>query len=89
MAAGLPVAASPVGVLSRMVRPGETGFAPGDNGAGAEALSSLLADRAGAAAMGARGRALVEREWSFEAHESGLVEALRGNGSPGRSDLPK
>ena len=47
---------------------GETGYVvPGtDTGALASRLVSLLADPAGARAMGEKGRAWVERDWTWD-----------------------
>lgn len=67
-ACGLPVVAGRSGGAPEAVRDGETGVVV--NGAAADdvadAVSTLLSDPARAAAMGARGREWVEREWSWE-----------------------
>jgi glycosyltransferase involved in cell wall biosynthesis len=60
LALGKPTACPDVGDVAKAVRTGETGILvrPGDATALADALTELLADPAGARAMGARGRAL-------------------------------
>ena len=67
-ACGLPVVAGRSGGAPDAVRDGDTGVVV--NGAAADdvahAVSALLSDPARAAAMGARGREWVEREWSWE-----------------------
>ena len=62
MATGLPVVATDVGGTSEVVVHGETGLLvpPGDPAALADALASLLANRAQAEAFGRAGRARVE-----------------------------
>ncbi len=64
MAAGLPVVATRVGGVQELVRPGVTGelVPPGDPGAMAEALVSVLGDPGAAMRMGAAGRAAAEDE---------------------------
>jgi phosphatidylinositol alpha-1,6-mannosyltransferase len=60
----------------------------------AEAVISLLRDRARAAAMGEKGRSWVEREWRWEIQAERLGALLTGGGigatgptgHPGRSD---
>ena len=64
MAAGLPVVATRVGGVQELVRPGVTGelVPPGDPGAMAEALVSVLGDPDTAMRMGNAGRAAAEDE---------------------------
>jgi glycosyltransferase involved in cell wall biosynthesis len=59
-----PVIGSDVGGIPSFVRDGENGFlvAPGDAGALADSISTLLADGELARRMGKTGRAIVERE---------------------------
>jgi glycosyltransferase involved in cell wall biosynthesis len=61
--------ATPVGLVPEVVREGESGrIVPvGDARALAAAISDLLADPAGAAAMAAVGREVVERVWGADA----------------------
>jgi glycosyltransferase involved in cell wall biosynthesis len=69
MAAGLPVLATDCGGNRELVRDGATGRlvpATTDAAAVARAWTSLLRDRAGAAAMGQTGRAHVERNHARE-----------------------
>lgn len=77
MALERPVVASDVGGLPEIVMPGETGmlFSPGDPSALAQALSNLAADARQTAAMGIRGRALVEERFDQE-KQFGKVAAL-------------
>jgi phosphatidyl-myo-inositol dimannoside synthase len=67
-AAGLPVVGGDSGGAPDAIQDGETGYVV--RGASAEAvadrISQLLADPAGAAAMGDKGLAWVEREWTWD-----------------------
>ena len=65
----LPVVATTAGGLPDKIVPGETGFlaAPGSPGAFADALTAALAARERWPAIGATGRALVERRFSWDA----------------------
>jgi phosphatidylinositol alpha-1,6-mannosyltransferase len=67
-ASGLPVVGGDSGGAPDAILEGETGYVvPGhDAGALAGRLVSLLTDPAGAKAMGDKGRAWVEREWSWD-----------------------
>ena len=75
-AAGVPVVASAIGGIPELVGEGVTGLLvpPGDAGALATALTRVVRDPAGAAAMGAAGWAQVRQRHDPEAH----VEALLG-----------
>ncbi|MEW5938028.1 MAG: glycosyltransferase [Chloroflexota bacterium] len=68
MSAGLPVIATRVGGIPRLVRDGESGFLvpPGDDLALVEALRALLRDPARAREMGAAGRARIEAEFGCD-----------------------
>lgn len=68
MASGLPVVSTTVAGIPMAVRSGETGILvpPGDDGALAEALLSLLADPGKRQAMGAAGRKLLDTDLSWE-----------------------
>ncbi|WP_345555151.1 glycosyltransferase family 4 protein [Streptomonospora halophila] len=79
-AAGLPVVAGRSGGAPDAVREGETGLVvdgawPGPT---ARALIRLLRSPAEAAAMGERGRAWVQAEWSWEGVSARLGELLEG-----------
>lgn len=65
MAARRPVVATAVGGVAEIVAHGVSGYVtpPGDASALAEAISTLLLDRARAAQMGAAGRALAEQNY--------------------------
>src|SRR5262249_25623311 len=66
MATGIPVVASAVGGIPDLVRDGDTGFlVRADDGAAlADRVQLLLRDPARRRAMGARGRAVVERDFA-------------------------
>ncbi len=66
MAAGLPVVASGVGANAAIVDEGVTGFLADDDAAWAEAIARLAGDAQLRSAMGAAGRAKVEREYSLD-----------------------
>ena len=77
-ATGLPVVAGDSGGAPDAVRDGETGYVVGgrDVPAIAGRLAELLADPARAKAMGAAGRAWVEREWRWETKAARLAGLL-------------
>lgn len=78
-ACGLPVVAGDSGGSRDAVRDGETGYVVDGRSpdAVAERLVTLLRDRELAAAMGARGRAWVEREWRWDLVVARLRALLR------------
>ncbi len=78
MASGCPVVASPVGALNDIVVDGETGLLASTQHEWYHALERLITERDLRLCMGARARQQVEEHWSFDAHESTFVEALRG-----------
>jgi phosphatidylinositol alpha-1,6-mannosyltransferase len=69
-ATGLPVIGGDSGGAPDAIAAGETGYVVGGGGGAAAALSTrlvaLLSDPAGAKAMGEKGRAWVEQEWSWD-----------------------
>ena len=73
-ATGLPVIAGDSGGAPDAVREGETGYVVSgrDVAALGDRLADLLADPARARAMGAAGRAWVEREWRWETQAARL-----------------
>ena len=75
---GLPVIATRCGGPEEIVRDGETGLLcdVGDVAAIAAAMEQLLGDPARAAAMGARGAALVRQRFSRTAFAAGLRDLL-------------
>ncbi len=80
-AAGVPQIAGDSGGASEAVLDGETGLVvgnPGDPGAVAEALRSLLADPAGRRRMGRAARSRVQETFDNEVLASRLAEALAG-----------
>ncbi|WP_278265513.1 glycosyltransferase family 4 protein [Nocardia sp. AG03] len=78
-ATGVPVVAGDSGGAPETVREGETGMVvPGRSVQRlTEALVELLTDRDRAAAMGAEGRAWVERNWHWDRQGARLRELLR------------
>jgi glycosyltransferase involved in cell wall biosynthesis len=77
-AAGKPVVASPVGVNSDLVVPGETGFLAEEPGEWAEAITTLASDPDLARKMGETGRELVvNRSLTLEDYAVSLAAFLR------------
>lgn len=76
MAASKPVVATQIEGIDEVVVAGETGLLvpPANPPALAEAILSLLADPARAAAMGRAGKARVQRLFSFESMVAGVME---------------
>ncbi|AEN12666.1 MULTISPECIES: glycosyltransferase family 4 protein [unclassified Streptomyces] len=86
-AAGLPVVAGDSGGAPDAVRDGESGHVVDgrDVGAVAARLVELLGDPACAAAMGEKGRAWVQEEWTWETTYGRLAALLdAGRGRPDR-----
>jgi phosphatidyl-myo-inositol dimannoside synthase len=81
-AAGLPVISGDSGGAPDTVLPGETGYVVGgrDEAALADRLSQLLADPQGAATMGEKGLAWVDREWRWDIVAGRLAEILANVG---------
>lgn len=79
-ATGLPVIAGDSGGAPDAVREAETGFVVGgrDLAALTDRLTELLGDPVRAKAMGAAGRAWVEREWRWESQVARLGALLNG-----------
>jgi len=78
MASGLPVVASPVGALARIVEDGATGVHAATDEEWERALSALVLGRDRRLRYGAAGRAAAESEWSFDVHQPRFLAALRG-----------
>jgi glycosyltransferase involved in cell wall biosynthesis len=78
MAAGRPVVATAVGVISELLADGETGrlVPPGEPGPLADAIVGVLSDRAAAEAMGARARESARERFSARAFVDGLSRVL-------------
>lgn len=78
-AAGLPIVAARAGGIPEAVRDGENGLLvpPGDTQALGEAVLWMLDHPDQARALGARGRALVEREFSVPAMVAGNLRVYR------------
>ena len=79
-ASGLPVVGGDSGGAPDAILDGETGYVvPGrDVGAVAGRITELLADPAGAAAMGEKGAAWVDREWRWDLVAARLWQVLAG-----------
>lgn len=77
-ATGLPVISGDSGGAPDAVLPGETGYVVGgeDEAALAERLIQLLSDPAGAATMGEKGLAWVDREWRWDIVAARLREII-------------
>jgi phosphatidylinositol alpha-1,6-mannosyltransferase len=80
-ATGLPVIGGDSGGAPDAILDGETGYVvPGhDKQALANRLIELLADPAGAAAMGDKGHAWIDREWTWDLVADRLNRILAGN----------
>ncbi len=83
-ASGLPVVGGDSGGAPDAILPGETGYVvPGrDAAAVADRIAGLLADPAGARAMGEKGAAWVDREWRWELVADRLMAILAGPAAP-------
>jgi phosphatidyl-myo-inositol dimannoside synthase len=83
-ASGLPVVGGDSGGAPDAILPGETGYVvPGrDVAAVADRIAGLLADPAGARAMGEKGAAWVDREWRWELVADRLMAILAGPAAP-------
>jgi phosphatidyl-myo-inositol dimannoside synthase len=79
-ACGLPVVSGDSGGAPDAIRNGETGYVvPGrDVAAVADRITGLLADPAGAAAMGEKGMAWIDQEWRWELVAERLRQILAG-----------
>lgn len=79
-ACGVPIVAFPAGGIPEIVREGENGhlLAVGDVAGLQRRVIELLQDPARARAMGRRGRALVEREFSIDSMVQGNLAVYRG-----------
>jgi glycosyltransferase involved in cell wall biosynthesis len=81
MACGLPVIASPVGVNSRIVEQGKTGFLASSSEDWIRALVMLSKDAGLSCDFGMAGRKKVEREYSLQVSAPHLLEILSGAAS--------
>jgi glycosyltransferase involved in cell wall biosynthesis len=77
MASGRPCVASPVGTSGDLLKATALGLPASTQDEWVEALSSLVSDRAGAATMGANGRALAVEAYSVEAVAPRLAQIFR------------
>jgi glycosyltransferase involved in cell wall biosynthesis len=85
MACALPAVASPVGVNSEIIVPGETGYLAGSNEEWEATLGRLLDDTDLRRRMGEAGRQRAEEHYSLAVHGPRLVALLRSvvGGEPG------
>ena len=86
MACGLPVVASPVGVNTRIVEQGKTGFLASSNADWVQALVMLSKDSGMRGALGRAGRKKVEQEYSLQVAAPRLLEILTKAASHKESD---
>ena len=77
MSCGLPVVVSPVGMNAEVLREGAIGHAARNESEWTDALSGLLGSARSRAAMGAAGRALVERRYATRVLAAELARHLR------------
>jgi glycosyltransferase involved in cell wall biosynthesis len=76
MACGLPVIASPVGVNTRIVEQGKTGFLASSNADWVQALVMLSKDAGMRSDLGKAGRKKVEQEYSLQVAAPRLLKIL-------------
>ena len=90
MATGLPVVATSVGDVPRIVRDGATGLVvpPRDPRALADALERVLRSPDGGAALGSAGRRYAVREHSLQALSTALDEVYRSAGRTRLKEVP-
>lgn len=86
MALGIPVVASPVGVVSDYIADGETGFLARTECEWVEKLSRLIRDRDLRARIGAAGRRVVEQRFSASGWADAFGEILVGAAATGRTE---
>lgn len=77
MASGLPVVVSPIGTNKEILGLGDIGLHPDSLDGWYDCLTKLFNDRMTRLAMGARGRAIIEREFSITVVSSQLARIFR------------
>ncbi|MCL4813922.1 MAG: glycosyltransferase family 4 protein [Vicinamibacteraceae bacterium] len=77
MACGLPVVASPVGVNTRIVEPGGTGFLCENVDDWVGRLRALIDDRRLRTQLGGRARAVAEEHWSLQRWAPEVVRLVK------------
>lgn len=77
MACGVPIVASPVGVNREIVQDGVSGLLAGSPAAWKETLAALLTRADLRAALGPRGRQVIERQYSLAVVAPTLVDVFR------------
>jgi glycosyltransferase involved in cell wall biosynthesis len=81
MACGLPVIASPVGVNTRIIDQGKTGFLASSDQEWADSILALSKDRGLRSTLGKAGRRKVEREYSLQVTAPRLLDILKAAAS--------
>ena len=81
LACGVPVVASPVGVNTKIVQPGQNGFLAATDAEWVQALTCLADDAALRRRLGAQGRALVESRYSLQVAAPTLAAWLQELGA--------
>lgn len=76
MGVGMPVVASPVGINSEFIRPGEAGFLAADEKEWYQGLRALVISPESRKSMGLRGRQLVEDRYSQTRYAAAYAEIL-------------
>jgi glycosyltransferase involved in cell wall biosynthesis len=76
MSVGLPVVASPVGVICDIIKDGESGFFASTQEQWIDKISRLIEDRCLANAFGQKGRSLVEEQFSLKVNAPRLKEVI-------------
>jgi glycosyltransferase involved in cell wall biosynthesis len=77
MACGLPVVASPVGMNTEVVSPGDNGYLASNEQEWVEYLGRLLADEEARESMGRKGRGLVEKQFTLERSFERMQDVVR------------
>jgi len=77
MATGIPCVASPVGINMQLIQDGVNGFLARTEEEWISRLSLLIEDEALRKQMGARGREIALREYSFQHYAPVMIEALQ------------
>lgn len=77
MACGIPVVASPVGMNTKVVLPGENGFLADNLNQWSKSLEEIISDSRKCHTFGIRGRQLVEKEYTVQSSAQKLIDILK------------
>lgn len=77
MACGIPVVASPVGMNTKVVHPGENGFLADDQNQWLKSLEEIISDSRKCHTFGVHGRQLIEKEYTVQSSAQKLIEILK------------